>query len=375
VIDGEGTRQGRAACRCSWAAELPTGVSAMLLAPPLGHTVDRVRSHLRATGLQPGEPAPGLVRVEVPGTILRRLLVELSGILTGPEMRDTRCLLRPIGAAPEMQDLLRAESLEALAARLRGEWLTSMVREERLTAYFQPIVSAADPSEIHAYECLLRGVEADGSLMAPGNMFGVAADAGLLFPLDRAARRACIRGAAAQGVKPRLFVNFTPNAVYDPVFCLRSTAREVLEAGYTPDQVCFEVTESERITDLPHLLGVLAWYRQSGFKVALDDLGSGYSSLNLMSRLRPDYVKLDAELVRGVDRDPYRAGILSHLLQLARNLGVRSVAEGVETREEFEWVRAHGADLVQGYLFARPAAVPPPARPLSPLTAVLQENP
>jgi EAL domain-containing protein (putative c-di-GMP-specific phosphodiesterase class I) len=154
-------------------------------------------------------------------------------------------------------------------------------------------------------------------------------------------------------------VNFTPNAVYDPTFCLRSTAREVLAAGYAPEQVCFEVTESERITDLPHLLGVLAWYRQSGFKVALDDLGSGYSSLNLLSRIRPDYVKLDAELVRGVDQDPYRAGILSHLLQLARNLGVQSVAEGVETQQEWDWVRAHGADLVQGYLFARPAAVPP----------------
>lgn len=90
----------------------------------------------------------------------------------------------------------------------------------------------------------------------------------------------------------------------------------------------------------------------------MDDLGSGYSSLNLLHRLRPDFVKLDMQLIRGVHADPYKATMASRLLGLARDLGVLSVAECVETPEELEWVREHGADYVQGYLVARPGNPP-----------------
>ncbi len=93
--------------------------------------------------------------------------------------------------------------------------------------------------------------------------------------------------------------------------------------------------------------------------MALDDLGAGYSSLNLLASLRPDFVKLDVGLVRDVDRDPYRTAIAAKLLDLAKDLGVIVVAEGVETEEQWRWLVAHGADLAQGFFFARPASPPP----------------
>ena len=126
-----------------------------------------------------------------------------------------------------------------------------------------------------------------------------------------------------------------------------------------PSGIVFEVVESDEIHDTGHLLGILEVYREAGFGVALDDVGAGYSSLNLLSRLRPDYVKLDMGLTRGVNTDPYKARVAMKLLEMCRELDVRTVVEGVETVGEWEWAREHGADFVQGYLLARPAAVPP----------------
>jgi EAL domain-containing protein (putative c-di-GMP-specific phosphodiesterase class I) len=96
-----------------------------------------------------------------------------------------------------------------------------------------------------------------------------------------------------------------------------------------------------------------------GFRFALDDMGAGYSGLNLVHQLRPDFIKLDMALVRGVHRDRYKAVITEMVLELARRLGIRTIAEGVEEPGELEWLRAHGVDFVQGYLIAKPASPPP----------------
>ena len=110
--------------------------------------------------------------------------------------------------------------------------------------------------------------------------------------------------------------------------------------------------------DVCHLRGILNYYRAAGFKVALDDIGSGYSSLNLLHQLRPDFIKLDIELVRDVDKDPYKALVAEKIFEIAVQLGIQTIAEGVEREEEYEWVRARGANYAQGYLFGRPAPQP-----------------
>ena len=123
----------------------------------------------------------------------------------------------------------------------------------------------------------------------------------------------------------------------------------------------FEVVESEKIEDPDELLSILNCYRQAGFRVVLDDLGAGYSSLNLLARLQPDFIKIDIELIRNVDRDPYKSRVAAKLLELAKELHVATVVEGVETPGQWRWAKDHGADLAQGFLFARPAASPPPS--------------
>lgn len=253
--------------------------------------------------------------------------------------------------------------LGSLVAQVRGEWLSEMLRDERLTVHFQPIVSAADPGEVFAYECLLRGVGEDGSVVGPGPMFEAARNAELLFNLDRAARMKAIEEAARHGVSETVFINFNPTSIYDPVYCLRSTMSAIEHSPFAPEDIVFEIVESDAVHDDEQLVKILNFYREAGFRVALDDLGAGYGSLARLARLRPDFVKLDIALVQGVDRDPYRAIIATKLLELARDLDVRVVAEGVETEAQYHWLLAHGTDYLQGYYFARPGSPPPLPNP------------
>jgi EAL domain-containing protein (putative c-di-GMP-specific phosphodiesterase class I) len=136
---------------------------------------------------------------------------------------------------------------------------------------------------------------------------------------------------------------------------LRATAASINEIGMKPEDIVFEVTETHKAHDLNHLKGILAFYRTAGFQVALDDIGSGWSGLNLMQKLRPDYVKIDMELVRDIDLDSYKQNIVTNLIRIARTNEIKVIAEGIETKEEAQWLIKEKADYLQGYLFGRPS--------------------
>ncbi len=346
--------------RCTGLPEAPASVGTLYLAPPLAHSQKTLRRALGSRGIPFLEPFGMVMAVALePGRL--EAFVDLAATELGDvERRDTRVLLVGEGATPSIADLLDTMPLSTLIAKVQERWLVEMIRDRRLTTHFQPIVRADDLGEVYGFECLLRGQKPDGSLMAPSAMYDAARDAELLFQLDRAARLTAIREAMTHRIHDRLFINFNPSSIYDPAFCLKSTVAAIETAGINPDRIIFEVVESDRV-DLD-LLAIVTSYRRAGFRVALDDLGAGYGSLNLLSRLKPDVIKLDMKLIRDVDRDPYKAGITSTLLEMARKLGVLTVAEGIETPEELRWVVDHGVDLVQGYLIARPGSPPPRPR-------------
>ena len=354
--------------RCSRCENLPEGPpkdGVLYIAPPLAHTRGTIRRLLWDSKLRFGDPLEDVLAVEVcPGGLSRLSDVMMEG-LSEAELRDCRAILVEKGRLVDLSMLPRMQDLFTLLGRVRGDWLQGMMRDERITVHFQPIVDVASPEETFAYECLLRGIGEGGELVGPDSMFEAARAAGLLFNLDRAARMKAIHEAAAQGIKENVFINFNPTSVYDPVYCLRSTMKAIEESGLPAERIVFEVTESEEVRDGTHLKNILDYYRRGGFRVALDDLGSGYASLNLMTELRPDFVKLDIGLIKDVDHDPYKASITEKLIELAHELEVTVVAEGVETEEQWRWLADHGADYAQGYLFARPASPPPyPARQL-----------
>lgn len=233
-----------------------------------------------------------------------------------------------------------------------------MLLERRLTCAFQPIVWASNPANIYGQECLLRAEAADSCLVTAGPIFGAAREAGLLAQTDLAARHAAVREAARHGFGGHLFINIAPAYVHDPATCLRSTVGAIDRVEIPREKVIFEITETDEAVDVPALKAFGDYCRKNGFRVALDDVGSGYSSLNLIHRLRPDFIKLDMDLIRGVDRDPYQATVARKVIELARDLGASTIAEGVETAGEMAWVRDHGATFAQGWFIAKPANPP-----------------
>lgn len=353
--------------RCSRCEILPekfVDTGRLYLWFPLAHSLGKVLPHLHQAGYDPQLLEKGqCLLISLEEALAEDLAIALAGALTRKELKDTQVLLMTSDAAPQLSDFRRVTSLQQFVTLSQSGWLLDMLSSNRITSYFQPIVQAKDTSQVFAQEALLRGIDQDGNLVSPQRILELARDADLLFQLDLAARRSAIRGAQQHRIQDHLFINFMPSALYDPTFCLRSTINAINEASIPHENVVFEVVESEQSPDISHLKTILNFYRDAGFRVALDDLGAGYSSLNLIHQLRPDFIKLDMELTRNVHQDPYKALIAEKLLEIADRLDIPTIAEGIESVEELGWVRDHGATFVQGYLIGKPAALPTTTTP------------
>ncbi|WP_338026379.1 EAL domain-containing protein [Croceicoccus hydrothermalis] len=220
-----------------------------------------------------------------------------------------------------------------------------------ITMAFQPIVNI-QTGRLFAYEALVRGVagESAGAILSQ-------IDPDMIYRFDQTCRVKAIE--LAGGLFPRdddtrLSINFMPNAVYEPEACIRASLAASARVGFSPRRLMFEFTENERMTDTAHVLKIIASYKAHGFTTAIDDFGSGYSGLNLLAELTPDLVKLDMDLLRGIDSSFARQRIVANIVKLCSELGITCIAEGIETAGELGTVRALGIELVQGYLIAAP---------------------
>ncbi len=347
-------------CACRNVARCRTkGAGRLFLWFPVPHTLNKVTSYLQQFALEYElmHERPGLSLNCRSGQSLE-IARNLAKLLAPRELKETQVLFIQGTTQPQLHDFSDIASLQRFIKFNQSDWLVEMLATERFTSYFQPIVSINDTSQIFGYESLLRGLDEEGNLVLPAPILELATEAGLLPQLDQVARLSTITQFSRYQVSGHIFINFAPTSLYDPVFCLRSTVEAIDTAGISHERVVFEVVESDNSQDLDHLKALLQYYRDAGFLVALDDLGSGYSSLNLLHQLRPDFIKLDMELIRDVHQDLYKASITEKLLEITQKLNIQTVAEGIECIEELNWLRERGATLAQGYLIAQPSAVP-----------------
>lgn len=235
--------------------------------------------------------------------------------------------------------------------------LVEILKNRRIETWFQPVFRSGS-HQLWGYECLMRARDAEGSVINPGTLLDWARQEHLIFMLDRICRETHITNAAALPKDSSILINFLPTAIYEPSFCLRTTHAAVKAAGIDRQRVIFEVVESEQITDTDHLPNILSYYRKAGFKTALDDVGSGYAGLSLLADLSPDLIKIDRELVQRAAESKMHRIICNALVQIARQSGKLCLAEGIETKKEYEIMRSIGIDLVQGFYFAKPAPQP-----------------
>lgn len=304
------------------------------------------------------------ITVRLNRTELSRFLTELYGATNGMERAGTN-IVSTEGEEPGAEAIGRVTDLETFINRFQSSWIIDSVEKQRFESFYQPIVmagSSASAPVSFGHEALFRMRDEQGTVIPPGTVFRMAESAGLLFSLDLVARRSAVEGAAVSGLDGKLFVNFNPSSIYDPAYCLRTTAAAIEELGMRPEDIVFEITETYRMTDKSHMKGILAFYRKAGFGIALDDIGSGWSSLNLLHEFAPDYVKIDMDLCRGVHEHALKQSIVGHLLAMARSAGIRTIAEGVEVEAEAAWLSEAGADYLQGFLFGKPAPGRKPGR-------------
>jgi EAL domain-containing protein (putative c-di-GMP-specific phosphodiesterase class I) len=354
------TRSGRCV-RCAIfpdrAAQAMSATERVLVYAPAPLALGKVRRAAAESGYAVDRIEDAVIILDGPTADWTTFLNALEARLSTLEAGETRVV--PIGGAgvdtfSVAMAALKARTVPTLLAELRDGWLRQAVDTQTLTSYFQPIVDVATGA-IYAHEALMRVVLEDGRVASGGQIVDAGRRVGALRVLDQIGRSSAIRCAHRLSMKTNLFINFFPTVVYDPVHCLRTTRQAMRETGMQPEQIVFEVVESEQIADRGHLLEILAYYRREGFRVALDDLGSGYSSLNLLVALRPDFVKLDMELAREVANDSLRRALVQALVGTAHDYGIEVIAEGVETVESARILAGMGIRLLQGYLFGAPA--------------------
>ncbi len=237
-----------------------------------------------------------------------------------------------------------------------ASWVDDLLFEPFIRMHFQPIIKP--DGEIYAYEMLSRFVDKDGQRIFPDVMFPAAKMRGRTFALDRVCRIHAVRQVKRLLPNQKAFINFIPTAIYTPEFCLKTTTDLAHALDLDSSRFVFEVVETEQIKDTDHLRSILNYYQDNGFEYALDDVGSGYNTLSFLKELQPPYIKLDLTFVRDVDTDVEKQRVAKEILNLRNALGSMALAEGVETLEEFHWLKQAGFDLFQGYLFGKPENEP-----------------
>lgn len=219
------------------------------------------------------------------------------------------------------------------------------------TMAFHPIVDL-NQRRIWGYEALVRGAHGQGA----GTVLSAVTDANR-YVFDQACRVKAIELAGERlpaTSDTRLSINFMPNAVYEPRACIRATLSAAARTGFNPKRLMFEFTENERMADVAHVANIIAEYKRMGFTTAIDDFGAGYAGLGLLAQFQPDLIKIDMELLRGVDASKAKQAIVAGIVSIARALEITVLAEGVETEAELRTLKALGIALFQGYYFAMP---------------------
>ncbi|KYZ78263.1 diguanylate cyclase [Anaerosporomusa subterranea] len=231
--------------------------------------------------------------------------------------------------------------------------LRDIINNRRIKTVFQPIVSLTDAVTL-GYEALSRG-PSGSPLEQPDRLFATATACDLLWELDLLCRFRALEMAGKIMEKHLLFLNVDPKIINDPRF-QKGLTRGYLNSSQTDVLgIVFEITEKTAIQDYKGFRRILDNYTSQGYQIALDDTGSGYSGLTLLAETRPQYVKLDMELVRNIDKDSLKQALIKALSQFANATNIKLVAEGIETINELNTLIDIGVHYGQGFLLQRPS--------------------
>jgi diguanylate cyclase/phosphodiesterase len=251
-----------------------------------------------------------------------------------------------------------------------------IIDQRDITMHYQPIMDFHNGT-IFGWEALARGPK-ESSFRSPVMLFEMAEKLERLFPLEEICREKALAHLGEIAKSQKLFLNIHPKTMADPNFTPGKTLRKIEEAGLTPENIVFEITERHSIQNFDLFYRTLAHYRSQGFLVAVDDAGAGYSGLTSIAEIRPDFIKIDKNLVMDVDRDPVKRALIETFVSFANKIGSRIIAEGVENKAQATCLVDMDVHFGQGFYLARPSAPKPglsiDPQKLKPLADIAKET-
>ncbi len=286
------------------------------------------------------------VEASPPASALRaiRLTAGHARIREDPMIRAERAIQQAVADAMLMS-LVDKEGVEAM----RREALARMIAQSAVRSVFHPIVRLGDGAII-GHEALTRPMMT-GAFDSVEELFAFAETTDYLMDFERLCRATAIRSVTSIPDRGLLFLNASARAVEDPEWASGEMDDLLAKSGLAPEQVVVEITERVAIVRHDAFQGALRTFKERGYRVAVDDMGAGYSSLQALAAIEPDFLKFDVSLVRDIDRSSIKRSLLDTLRALADKIRARVIAEGVERVEEKETLLALGIELGQGFLF------------------------
>jgi diguanylate cyclase (GGDEF)-like protein len=234
--------------------------------------------------------------------------------------------------------------------------LDIIIKNKNLSVVFQPIVNNTQQN-IFGYEALIRGPH-NSEFYSPITLFEEAKKQNRLVELEFLCRELSILKFKELNLPGKLFLNASPETLFQPNFRSGQTLKLLEKIGLSPSQVVIELTEHSPLENYELVRDALKHYKEMGFEIAMDDLGSGYSGLRMWYELRPDFVKIDRHFMCDIDKDKVKQQFVRSIKNIAKELNCKVIAEGVETADEFEFVEKIGLPFCQGYYFSRPVMLP-----------------
>lgn len=248
--------------------------------------------------------------------------------------------------------VLNLESPEILEDRSIGDTFMDVLENKKIRTLFQPIISLKDGS-ILGCEALSRGPK-NTVLENPGVLFDLARVYGKLWELEFLCRIKALEKASKNNCCFNIFINVDPDIINDEKFKKGFTKEFLDKFGLKPENIVFEITEKNTVADVQSFKKLINHYKDQDYKIAIDDTGSGYSGLKLITDIHPHFIKLDMNLIRDIDKDGVKYSLIKTLYEFCLVTNINVIAEGIETENELNALIDIGVDYGQGYLIQRP---------------------
>ena len=231
--------------------------------------------------------------------------------------------------------------------------IREVIQKNSIKMYYQPIVDLKN-GEIYGFESLFRLVTEENGIIMPKDIIPIAEETGLIIDLGDKIIDSVLEFSGSIPQNLKMSINISPLQLNKPDF-ETEIIRKIKEKNVQPDRIIIEITEGALMENISDSIKKIKKLKSCGIQIGIDDFGTGYSSLNYLKKLPADYLKIDISFVSGIGKDKSDEMIIKTIISMAKNLGMKTIAEGIESEDQVSFLKKEGCDFGQGYYFGKPS--------------------